>query len=121
MEKIRYVVQRFRDKDKTCMVHDASRLRPSSICRILAVAACCRFRIFSVDVTQAYLESRYRMKWDVYIDPEPSNKHLFDLKESEVLKLELLLYGVCYAWDYWRVTVHQHDIYGLGMDPASGE
>lgn len=108
--KVRFVAQGYRDKYKPFMVHDASGLRASSILIILAVAACLGFRLFSHDVTQAYLQSKYRMTHDVYVDPKPADRHLFGIGDEELLKLELPLYGVCDAGGYWGITVFEHNV-----------
>lgn len=121
MAKVRFVAQGYRDKDKPFMVHDASSLRASSIRIILAVAACLGFRLFSHDVTQAYLQSKYRMTRDVYVDPKPADRHLFGIGDEELLKLELPLYGVCDAGDYWGITVFEHNVNDLGMLSAPGD
>lgn len=67
--KERYVAQGFDDKEKPYIVHDTSTLRASSIRAILSVAGVSGFRIYSHDVTQAYLQSKYKMTRDVYIQP----------------------------------------------------
>lgn len=61
------------------------------------------------------------MTGDVNMESEPSDLRIFDLKEGEVLKLELPLFGACIVGDYWRVMVHEHIINDLGMDPTSGD
>jgi len=55
--KARLVVQGFNDNMKSCIVHDIPILRHFSVKIIVAVAALMGFRLFSTDVTQAYLQS----------------------------------------------------------------
>eukprot|EP00171_Calliarthron_tuberculosum_P022102 IDg22102t1 len=54
--KARFVVQDYRNKMKTCPVHDISTARHHSIRMLIGLAAIFGFRLFSTDVTQAYLQ-----------------------------------------------------------------
>jgi hypothetical protein len=51
--KARYVVQGFRDKKKTSLVHDASTSKQQSTKLLIGLAAIFGHQIFSTDVTQA--------------------------------------------------------------------
>lgn len=117
MARVRYVAQGFRNRDKPHKVHDASSLRASSVGLILFAAASLDFCLFSYDVAQAYLQSKYRMTRDVYISPRLEDRELFGLNNGEILKLTMPLYGICDAGDYWSVTVHEHNVKDLGMLP----
>ena len=57
LSKARYVVQGHRDIDKSYMVHNITNLRQNSTRILISVAGIKAFRIFSYDVTQAYLRS----------------------------------------------------------------
>lgn len=86
MAKVRYVAEGYSDKDKPFMVHDAGSLRASFIRIVLSTAACLRFRVFSHNITQIYLQSKYKMSRDVFIEPKPKDRRLFDLAQNEVLQ-----------------------------------
>lgn len=60
-KKGRFIAQGFSDHDKLYMVHSTSTLRAASIRIIVSIAAIKRFRIFSHNVTQAYLQCKYEL------------------------------------------------------------
>lgn len=61
MAKVCIVAQGHNDRDKIRMVHDVSALRAISTQTVLSVASCLEFCVFSHDVTQDYLQSKYRL------------------------------------------------------------
>jgi Reverse transcriptase (RNA-dependent DNA polymerase) len=94
--KARYVVQGFRDKKKTSLVHDASTSKQQSTKLLIGLAAIFGYRIFSTDVTQAYLQSAEPLMRDVYIKPSAE----FELNANQVLKFLRPLYGLADSGDY---------------------
>jgi len=78
--KARYVVQGYRDKMKTSLVHDSSKARQQSTRLLVGLAAIFDFRLFSTDVTQAYLQSSDDLMRDAYIKPSKE----FDLSSEQV-------------------------------------
>ena len=121
MAKARFVAQGHRDKAKWFVVHNLATLRQRSTRLLVSTAANMRWRIFAHDITQAYLQSRDRFTRQLYLRPHPSDRHLFDLSTTEVLKLNLPLYGVCDAGDYWDVTLCAHIEGDLGMVPLTSD
>jgi hypothetical protein len=81
--KARYVVQGFRDKKKTSLVHDAYTSKQQSSKLLIGLAASFGYRIFSTDVTQGYLQSPKPSMRCVYIKPSTE----FELNANQVLKL----------------------------------
>jgi hypothetical protein len=81
--KARYVVQGFRDKKKTSLVHDASTSKQQSMKLLIGLAALFGYRIFSTDVTQTYLQRAEPLMRDIYIKPSAE----FELDAKQVLKL----------------------------------
>jgi len=81
--KARFVVQGHRDKLKKLLVHDISVARQHSTKILIGIAAIFGFRLFSTDVTQAYLQSAENLKRDIFIDPPEE----FNLKPDELIKL----------------------------------
>jgi len=119
--KARFVAQGHRDKAKWFVVHNLATLRQRSTRLLVSTAAIMRWRIFAHDITQAYLQSRDAFTRRLYLRPHPSDRHLFDLSDTEVLKLDLPLYGVCDAGDYWDVTMCAHIEDDLGMVPLTSD
>lgn len=73
--KDRFVAQGHRDKDKPYMVHDVSTLCSSPMRLILSVAAVKRFRLFSYNIGQDYVQSKEKLSRQIFIRPrkEPRN------------------------------------------------
>jgi hypothetical protein len=88
----RYVVQGFRTKMKASLIHDASTSKQQST---NGLAASFGHRIFSTDVTQAYLQSAELLMRDVYIKPSAE----FELHANQVLNLLRTLYGMADSVD----------------------
>lgn len=102
--KARLVVQGHRDKDKHKLVHPTTTLRHSSIRMLTTIAAMFGFRLWSQDVTQAYLQSASNLMRDIYVKPSKE----FCLDQKYMLKLLKPLYGLSDAGDYWDSTITQH-------------
>lgn len=121
MAKVCYVAQGYSDQDKLFMVYNEGSLEASCFRIVPSTAACFCFRVFSHYDTQAYLQSKYNMNRDVFIDAEPKDHQLFNLAQNEVLQLNLPLYGVCDTGDYWGITINEHNENNLSMLPAPSD
>lgn len=95
-------------------------LRASLIRLILSTAAYHGFRLFSHDVKQAYLQSKYERSRQIYIQTEKEDMHLFELQDDELLHFIKPLYGICEAGNYWGVTIKEHHINDLKIIPVPG-
>ena len=113
--KARFIVQGYRDKLKTSLVHDSASSRQFSTRLLVGLAAIFGFRLFSTDVTRAYLQSAEELMRDVYIKPNGE----FELGPDQLLKLLKPLYGLCDSGDYWGKTFSQHLTDDLGMKPTT--
>lgn len=69
-KKVHYVAKGHRDIDKSCMVHNITNLQQSSTRIIISVAAIKGFRIFSHDVTQAYLQIEEKLTRKGFLLPK---------------------------------------------------
>lgn len=105
MAKVRYLSQGFRYKYKPYMLHDVSTLRISSIGILLSVFSTLGFRDFSHDVTQAYLQSKYKLTRIIYIKPKPQGRVILGLRDGDIFELVRPLYGLCDSGDYWVETM----------------
>lgn len=119
--KVRYVAQGYKDHEKPYLVHDMSTLRISSIRVIMSVAAVMKFRLFSHEVTQAYLQSKSHLTRKIFIRPKPQDRHVLGIKEGQAFELVRPLYGLCDAGDYWGDTMQTHLIKDLDMRQTNGD
>jgi hypothetical protein len=117
MFKARFVVKGYRDKLKTRLVYDATTSRISSARLLVGLAAVFGFCPFSVDVTQAYLQSAFRLMRDVYVTPTEE----FELRPDQVLKLLKPLYGLSDSRDYWGATMRRHFDEDLVLTGLTGD
>lgn len=119
--KVRYFAQGFSDRVKPYMVHDVSTFRISSIRMVMSIAATMGFRLFSHDVTQAYLQSKSHMTRDVYIRPKKDGRKILGLNDGQFFKILKPLYGLCDVRDYWGQTMESHLMNDLKMDQSDGD
>jgi len=119
--KARFVAQGYRDQAKWFVVHNLATMRQRSTRLLASTAANMHWRLFAHDITQAYLQSRDVFSRQLYLRPRPEDRHLFDLAEGELLKIELPLYGICDAGDYWDATFTAHVEQDLGMVPLTSD
>ena len=103
------------------MVHDLSTLRRTSIRIIISLAVTKGFKIFSHDVSRAYLQSDEQPTRDMYLQPKKKDFELFNINKSKVLKLLKLLYVTCNAGDYWNKTISSHIQLNLHMVPSRSD
>lgn len=121
MPKARFVAQGQHDKAKWFVVHNLATMRQRSTRVLVSTAAVLDFRIFGHDITQAYLQSQDRFSRQLYLRPRPRDRPLFDLAEDELLRIELPLYGVCDAGDYWHATFTEYIETDLNMTSLTSD
>lgn len=79
------------------------------------------FRLFSHDVTQAYLQSKSNLTRKVFIRPKRKDMDVLGLRSGEIFELVWPLYGICDAGDYWGETMTTHLINDLCMRQTHGD
>ena len=93
------------------IVHSATNLRSASVRLITAIAAIFGLRIWSQDISQAYLQFTEELLRDVYVRPTKE----FKLDEGQLLKLIKPLYGLSESGDHWFSTMSSHLMHDLDM------
>ena len=115
--KARFVVQGFSDPRKTKMLHNATNLRQDSARLVMALAAIFGFRIWTQDVSQAFLQgcSQNMPKLNLQAPRE------LELDLDEVLQIMAPLYGLADSGDRWHHALGHHHISELEMTPTTTE
>jgi len=103
--KARYVVQGHRDQEKDIMVRSSTNVQQRSLRLLFALASILGFKIWTQDVTQAYLQSAGTLERDVYIDKPAPELHL---SSDQALKLLRPLYGLADSGDFWYRELSKH-------------
>lgn len=93
--KPRCFAQGYSDKHEEIIANDAVALRSVFIRIILSIASMKRRRVFSREVTQAYLQSMDDLTRQVYVCPKKRDRSHYGVKEGELLKLVEPIYGLC--------------------------
>ena len=101
-------------KVKTSLVYDNPIARQISMKILVGLAAVYGFRLFSTDVTQAYLQSAEMLMRDVYIKPSAE----FKLSPNRLLKLLKTLYGLADSGDYWGRNLRGHILKEIRMSAS---
>jgi hypothetical protein len=86
------------------VVHGACNLRAQSVRILMALAAVFGFRVWTEDITRAFIQSTGSLLRDVYVEPPLELK----LDSDIVLKLLKPLYGLGDSGDYWSSTLRDH-------------
>lgn len=94
LANLRYVAQGFKESYKTYMVHDTATMPAASFRQKISAVAVNALRVFSHDVTQAYLQSKEKVTRKIYIRPKREDFGIFGLDEEELLQLRRSLNGI---------------------------
>lgn len=88
---------------------------------LLSAASMLNCRLFSHDVTQAYLQSKENLSRCICIKKKPEYMATLGLQVGELLELHRPLYGLFNAGDYWSATMDLHFVSDLGMNATAGD
>jgi Reverse transcriptase (RNA-dependent DNA polymerase) len=115
--KARFVCQGHRDKERNVLVHNSTTIRQPSTRPIARVAGLFGVRIWSDDVSQAFLQSQEQMGRRLFVRP-PREFGISDGSLSELLKP---LYGLPGAGDLWHSTFSKFIKDGIGMNTLASD
>ena len=115
--KARFVVRGFNDKLKEVMVHQSPNLSQDGTRMLFCLASILGFEIWSVDVSQAFIQSASDNMRPVFCKGPDE----MELDASEVLQLMKPLYGLCDSGDRWAHTLRHHHTSDLGMLSLASE
>lgn len=113
----RFVIQGHTDRDRNMLVHSSVNIKQQKIRTILCISAMLKHRLWSQDVSQAYLQSFSLLRRDVCVQP----KHGFPLQSGQSLKFFKPLYGLTDSGNYWHDTMKQHLKGDLNMNQTTDD
>jgi Reverse transcriptase (RNA-dependent DNA polymerase) len=84
---------------------------------VLALASICGFEVWTLDISQAFLQAAHENMRDIFLQPPIEMK----LSSDEFLKLMKPLYGFCDSGDWWYHTLRHHHVQDLQMEPLDAD
>lgn len=114
--KARFAVQGHSDMDNNMLVLASPNLQQQTTRILIAIAAIFGFRLWSQDVSQAYLQSASHLTRDVYVKP----RHGIKIRSDQLLRLLKQLYSLTDSGYYWHATLATHLEEDMGMVPLAG-
>ena len=98
-------------------MHNSTTVRHSSIRLILSLAVTYRLRVWTHDISQAYLQSSHALTRSIYLHPPAE----LGLPAGTVPRLLKPIYGLADSGDYWNRTMTTHLHEDLSMESTSGD
>ena len=117
MCKARFDVQGHTDSKKSLLFRNSETPQKSYIRTLIATDAISGMRLWTQDISQAYLQSVRGLMRNIYVRPTKE----FKLKQGELLKLLMPIYGLCERGEFWHETFFKHLHYELRMRPTAGD
>lgn len=105
-----------RGRESSHSVHHSTILKQSSLRLILTLASIFGFYLYSIEVTQASLQSAAALHQNIFIKPD-----VIELNPEELLQLTKPIYGLTESGDYWDETLLKQQIEDLGMNATTGD
>lgn len=106
-----FIVQGHKDKMNNSLVQDISVARQYAIKRWVGIANILGFRLFSKDVTQAYIQSTEALNRDMLINTPKQ----FEIGPDELIKLLKPQYGLAESGDDCGIALRNHVEKEVGM------
>lgn len=109
--KARFVVQGHLDREKELLVHASTTASQQAIRLLVSLATIFGFKLWSQDMTLAYIQGADKILRKIYIKGKPE----FQLAPNQLLEILRPLYGLADSGDYWHATFLKHLKKDLGM------
>jgi hypothetical protein len=81
---------------------------------VLALASICGFELWTLDISQAFLQAANENMRDIFLQPPKE----MELSSDEFLKQMKPLYGLCDSGDRCHHTLRHHHVQDLQMSTA---
>lgn len=108
--------------EKNILIRNTTTLKQSSVRMHVAIATIFGFRLWSQDVSQAYLQSAEKLMSEVYVRPYKRDAEIhFRLNENKLVRMLKPLYGLAESGAYWHVTFANCNKHDLKMTPSTGD
>ncbi len=119
--KARLVILGHRDPDKPRVVNEAPTVLKSSVRLMITLIASHNFPLWSRDITLAFLQSKEKLKRDVYVRPPRKENVLTQIgaPPGSILKAIKPQYGLAESPGYWWQTFRDWHLYDLDMKSSS--
>lgn len=115
--KARFVVQVHVDREKEMLINTANTVRHNSVKVLVSINAMHGYRVWTQDVSQAYLLESEKMGRKAYINPQEK----FKLGTGKLLRLLKPLYGITDYGDLWNNNFTKHLTLELSMVRITGD
>lgn len=113
--KARFVVQGHLDREKELLVHASTTVSQQAVKLLLSLATIFGFRLWSEDMTLAYIQGAKNIMRKVYLKGELE----FQPSDAQLLKILRPLYGLADSGDYWHANFLQHLKSDLNMQSTA--
>jgi Reverse transcriptase (RNA-dependent DNA polymerase) len=84
---------------------------------VLALASICGFEVWTLDISQAFLQAANENMRDIFLQPPKE----MELSSDEFLKLMKPLYELCDSRYRWHHTLRHHRVQDLQMEPLGAD
>jgi hypothetical protein len=103
-EKFRLVIQAFNDQNMILVLTQSSIIQRVSQRLIICLAATLSMKLYLRDITQTYVQSRFNLNRDFYVQSSPKLIKLMRIFNDCILKMIKSLYDVSKADNHWFKT-----------------
>lgn len=115
--KARLVIGGHKDIEKHIMVRSSTTVQQQSLRMLLALAAIFGWKIWTQDISQAFVKSAGELSREIYIKKFNDVREL-NLRPDQAVKSLRQLYGLCDSGDHWDRDFDSFHKKILGLTPS---